>query len=336
MTTALIDADIVAYRAAAKTMSDFDGELVGDPRAAIAQSEIILESWMRHVKPLNIIMCWSCETRKYFRHDIWPDYKGNRKGERPPCLPEVTAYLKDKYRSVIYRGLEADDVLGILGQSTTLVNPIAVSIDKDMQTLPIKSFNPDKMVRPLRMSVGMADRLMFTQALTGDSTDNYKGAKLVGPVKAAKILDACRPSDMWSGVRQAFLDAGHDETYAITMVRLARILRADDYNENGDVRLWSPTTTTTQWMTPSALNTISSTMVSKPSTTSSPSVPNLTETKQPSLPTSSNMSAATEAKALPSETSKKQHGISKGSNKKSTKKKSKTTDKRRMSDADQS
>lgn len=335
MTTALIDADIVAYRAAAKTMSDFDGVLVGDPKAAIAQSEIILESWMRHVKPLNIIMCWSCETRKYFRHDIWPDYKGNRKGERPPCLPEVTAYLKDKYRSVIYRGLEADDVLGILGQSTTLVNPIAVSIDKDMQTLPIKSFNPDKMVRPLRMSVGMADRLMFTQALTGDSTDNYKGALGIGPAKAAKIIDACRPSDMWSGVRQAFLDAGHDETYAITMVRLARILRADDYNENGDVRLWLPHNQG-EWMTPSALNTTSSTTESKPSTTSPQSVPKSTVTKPSSSPTSSSTSADTEEKELLSETSTKPNGISNVSKAKSTKKKSNSTAKRGKSDADQS
>lgn len=332
MTTALIDADIVAYRAAAKTMSDFDGELVGDPKAAIAQSEIIMESWMRHVKPLNIIMCWSCETRKYFRHDIWPDYKGNRKGERPPCLPEVTAYLKDKYRSVIYRGLEADDVLGILGQSTTLVNPIAVSIDKDMQTLPIKSFNPDKMVRPLRMSAGMADRLMFTQALTGDSTDNYKGAKLVGPVKAAKILDACRPSDMWSGVRQAFLDAGHDETYAITMVRLARILRANDYNENGDVRLWLPHNQG-EWMTPSALTTTSSTTESKPSTILQQSVPKSTETKPSSSPTSSSTSADTKEKVLPKETSQKRHGISTVSKKKSSQKRSKPTARSGKNDA---
>lgn len=334
MTTALIDADIVAYRAAAKTMSDFDGELVGDPKAAIAQSEIILESWMRHVKPLNIIMCWSCETRKYFRHDIWPDYKGNRKGERPPCLPEVTAYLKDKYRSVIYRGLEADDVLGILGQSTTLINPIAVSIDKDMQTLPIKSFNPDKMVRPLRMSSGMADRLMFTQALTGDSTDNYKGAKLIGPAKAAKILDACRPSDMWSGVRQAFLDAGHDETYAITMVRLARILRADDYNENGDVRLWLPHNQG-EWMTPSALNTTSSETESKPSTTLPQSVPNSKGMKPSSSPTSSSTSADTKEKGLPKETSQKRRGISTASKKKSSQKRSKTTV-RSTKNADQS
>jgi len=325
MTTALVDADIVAYQAAAKTASRFDDELVGDPEKAKREADLILDKWMQRVKPNNIIMCWSCTTRKYFRHDIYPEYKGNRTGERPPCLSEVIAYLKEKHRSVMYHGLEADDVLGILGMSTELINPVVVSIDKDMMTLPVKFFNPSKMMRPLRQNLGMADRLMFKQALTGDSTDGYKGLPGVGPAKAEKILDSCRPSNMWEGVLRAFLDAKLTEEYALTMVRLARILRSEDYNENGEVRLWSPTSTT-QWMTPSALNTISSTMVSKPSTTLPESVPTSTETKPSSLPMSSSTSADTEEKVLPNETSTKPSGISTDSKRKSAKKKSNVTE----------
>lgn len=335
MTTALVDADIVAYQAAAKTASKFDDELVGDPNKACREADLILDNWMRRVKPNQIVMCWSCTTRKYFRHDIYPEYKGNRKGERPPCLSEVTEYLKDKHRSVSYRGLEADDVLGILGMSPDLINPVVVSIDKDMMTLPVKFYNPSKMMRPLRQNLGMADRLMFKQALMGDSTDGYKGVPGCGPAKAEKILDQCRPSNMWEGVLQAFLDSNLTEQYALTMVRLARILRAEDYNENGDVRLWLPYNQG-EWMTPSALNTTSSTTESKPSTISQQSVPNLKETKPSSSPTSSNTSAAIVEKELPSETSTKPNGISTVSKAKSTKKKSNSTAKRRKSDANKS
>jgi len=331
MTTALVDADIVAFKAAAKTMDRFDGELIGDPKAAIREAEHIMKMWMLHVKPTSIIMCWSCTTRKYFRHDIYPSYKGNRTGERPPCLPDVTSYLKDKYRSVTYRGLEADDVLGILGMSPTLVNPVAVSIDKDMQTLPIKSFNPDKMVRPLRISVGMADRLMFKQSLMGDSTDGYAGVKGIGAVKADKILDSCRPQDMWLAVRQAFLNNNYTEEQAITMVRLARILRAEDYNEEGEVRLWLPRNQGT-WMRPSALNTTSSKVESKPSTTSSQSVETSQVTKPLLSPTSSNTSADIKEKDTPKGISKKQSGTSTASKAKSIKSTKKTKQTKRKKD----
>jgi|TARA_B110000908_G_scaffold69469_1_gene83797 DNA polymerase-1 len=320
MTTALVDADIVAFKAAAKTMDRFDGELIGDPKTAIREAELILESWIRPVKATTVVLCWSCPTRKYFRHDIYPEYKGNRGGEKPPTLGAVIEHLKNKYKSVWYAGLEADDVLGILSGNPDVPDPVVISIDKDMLTLPTKFYNPDKYTRPIRNNVGMADRLMFKQALMGDSTDFYKGVPGCGNVKSDKILDSARPSNMWPTVLQTFLDANLTESYAMTMVRLARILRFEDYNfETGEVRLWHPTQPI--MMKPSALNTTSSTTGSKPLITSLESVPNLKETKQPSLPTSSNTSVDIVEKEPPNETSQKPRGISKGSKTKSTKKK---------------
>tara|TARA_B100000795_G_scaffold146636_1_gene109878 strand:+ start:770 stop:1753 length:984 start_codon:yes stop_codon:yes gene_type:complete len=321
MTTALVDADIVAFKAAAKTMDRFDGELIGDPKTAIREAELILESWLRPVKANTVVLCWSCPTRKYFRHDIYEQYKGNRGGEKPPALGAVIAHLKDKYKSVWYAGLEADDVLGILSGKPDIQDPVVISIDKDMLTLPTKFFNPDKYTRPIRNNVGMADRLMFKQALMGDSTDFYKGAPGCGNVKSDKILDSARPSNMWPTVLQTFLDANLTESYALTMVRLARILRFEDYNfETGEVRLWHPTQPT--MMRPSALDT-TNTAKSKPLITFSQSAEVLTETKPLLSPTSSSMSADIAAKELPKETSQKPHGISNASKKKSVKSKGK-------------
>jgi 5'-3' exonuclease len=315
MTTALIDADIVAFRAAAKVQDKFDGELVADPRVAIREAEVIIENWVKYVKPNMIYLCFSCPTRQYFRNDIYPEYKQNRAGlEKPPALTQVTEYLKEKYKTIVYTGLEADDVMGICASDPRFYNPVIISIDKDMQTVPGKFINPDKMRRPVRNNPALADLMMFKQALTGDSTDNYKGIPGIGPKKADKILESARRTSLWTDIVQAFLDAKLTTDYALTMVRLARILRYEDYNhETGEVRLWHPTHPV--WMTPSALSITSSTE-SKSTTSSNKSAPDSPETKPVQSQTLSSTSADIEVKTtdIPqSSISKKQGGISKNS-----------------------
>lgn len=319
MTVALIDADIIAYRASAKTMDRFDDVLIGDPKTAIREADLLVEHWTRVVKPNKIIMCWSCPSRVYFRHDIYPEYKGNRKGsESPPALGAVIEYLKDKHQSVHFAGLEADDVLGILSGHPDLTNPVVISIDKDMHTLPTKFYNPDRMTRPIKQNRGMADRLVYKQALTGDSVDNYRGIPGIGPAKAEKILDSGSQQNLWQSTVAAFVDNRLTTKYAITMMQLARILRFEDYNyTTGEVRLWHPTETI--WHKPSALPTTSSETASKPSITLLQSAKSSKATKRSASATSSSTSADTPSKAVRKRTSKKRSGISKGSSSSSTK-----------------
>ena len=322
MTTALIDADIVAFRAAAKSQDDFGDGKVSDARVAIREAEHILEQWVKYVKPNNVLLCFSCPTRKYFRHDIYPEYKAQRvQLEKPPALSQVIEHLKSKHKFMTLPGLEADDVMGIMATGTTIKDGVIVSIDKDMQTIPAKFINPDKMRRAIRINPGAANLLVFRQAITGDSTDNYRGIPGIGPVKADKILSDANQLNLWSAVEQAFNDNKLTTEYALTMVRLARILRAEDYNfETGEVRLWHPVKP--QWMTPSAHNTTNST-VSKSTTSSSKSAEISPEMKQSQSPTSSSTSAATEEKTTdtqPLPTSAKAGGISTGSSKRSKQK----------------
>lgn len=315
MTTALLDADIIAFRAAAKVQDRFDDELIADPRVAIREADLIVQQWIKYVKPNMTFLCFSCPTRKYFRHDIYPEYKGNRKGlERPPALGEVIDYLKDEYKTIIYKGLEADDVMGICAQDPRFYKPVMVSIDKDMMTVPGWYFNPDKMRRPVKNNPGLSDLMLFKQAMTGDSTDNYKGIPGIGPKKAEKILEGGRIGKMWATVEQAFYDAGLTTEYAITMMRLARILRYEDYNfETGEVRLWHPSKE--EWYKPSALSTTRK-ETSKSSTSSKQSSKTSQAKKQSTSETSSDTSADTETKKTVQSrrsTSKKPGGISKGS-----------------------
>jgi DNA polymerase-1 len=324
MTIALLDGDIIAFRSAAAVQDQGDELAPANPANAHKYAEVMIKEWTLRVKPHKIIMCFSDTSRKYFRHDILPEYKANRKDiERPSALISTIKYLESKYTYVRRAGLEADDLLGIMGTSPSLGDTVVVSIDKDMLTLPCKVYNPDKMRRPVRMREGMCDMLVLQQAMTGDSTDNYKGIPGVGPKKAEAILaKAANPYEMWTNVLQAFLDAGLTAEYAIQMVRMARILRHGDYNETtGEVRLWHPNKPV--WMTPSAHDTTNS-EASKSTTTLSKSVEDSPATKPQQLPTQSSTSVDTEVKTTEQAqppTSKRQGGTSTDSSNKSKRKK---------------
>tara|TARA_B110000977_G_scaffold200926_1_gene293213 strand:- start:2630 stop:3637 length:1008 start_codon:yes stop_codon:yes gene_type:complete len=324
MTTALVDADIIAFKSAIAVEGSGDDLVPAKEEDAFAYAEVMLREWIRPVKPTKTILCFSDVKRKYFRHDIYPEYKMNRKeSKRPMFLASVRDYLQKKHSWSVLSGLEADDLLGIYGTHPDIPDPVVISIDKDMYTLPVKFFNPDKMKRWIRINKAQADITMLEQSIMGDSTDNYKGIPGVGKVGAHKITNtASSPQQMWANVVQAFLDNGLTQEYAITMIRLARILRYEDYNfNNGEVRLWHPNNLKAEWIQPSALNTINSETEFKLSTTSKQSRKPSKVTKPSNSQTSSSTSVDTEVKEKPSTISTKLDGISTDSSPSSSEKK---------------
>ena len=75
---------------------------------------------------------------------------------------------------------------------------IIVSDDKDLQTIAGYHYNKGEVIE---VSEQQALKNFYTQVLTGDTADNYKGCRGVGPVKAERILAGCRTSlDMWQAV----------------------------------------------------------------------------------------------------------------------------------------
>ena len=179
-----------------------------------------------------------------FRKAVLPTYKMKRKETRKPTiLGELREYLIEKYGAVRWESLEADDVVGIHSTSPTLVKGerVIVSIDKDMKTIPGLVFNPNNAdVGIIKITEEQADLYHMTQTLTGDPTDGYSGCPGVGAVKAAKILNVPR-ADRWNAVLQAFKDAELGEEEALRQARVARILRAGEYDKKtGKVKLWTP------------------------------------------------------------------------------------------------
>lgn len=192
----------------------------------------------------QMLYCFSDVAGRYWRHDVFPEYKANRLkhlvGKRRPIVfqPLMEAVRSTHFWAARTK-LEADDLLG--NMSDCGVSRILVSPDKDLQTIPGKLFDP---LHPKRGIVTItqeeADYALMTQCLVGDKTDGYPGCKGVGVVRAAKILEPHRHSDseMWQAVLDAYDNAGHSKDFALMNMRVAYILRPGDWSDEFGVRLW--------------------------------------------------------------------------------------------------
>ena len=186
----------------------------------------------------DVVMCFT--QYPTFRHTIFPDYKANRKSKRKPlALYAMVEQIGQRYKSESYTGLEGDDVMALLATSKKYPNPVIVSPDKDMRTVPCTLLANDDMELITKKK---ADRHWMIQALTGDTTDNYKGIPGCGPVTAEKILgDAKTLTDMWDKVVAAYEKKKQTFADAVLTAQLARILRKGDYDfKTQEVTLWTP------------------------------------------------------------------------------------------------
>ena len=235
MTLLLIDGDIIAYKAAASAetpMNWGDGlwtlHSFEDDVAVRLDDQI--DKLVDEAPVQDCIVALS--DKENYRKELAPYYKANRSKTRKPMLLQwAREYMASKYNTIIYRRLEADDVLGILG--TANPDTIIWSEDKDLLTVPAKHWIDGEVVE---ISQEEADYNFFTQALVGDSTDNYKGCPSVGHKTAEKILEF---GDGWGAVVRAYISKGLSEEVALENARLARILRNGEYDtDTAEVKLW--------------------------------------------------------------------------------------------------
>jgi DNA polymerase-1 len=237
----LIDGDLLAYRtaAAAEKETDWgDGMMTLHADAGLAIDNMLhdLVTVQRKLDAEQTVICLSDDGSR-FREHLGFDYKAHRKTvRRPMVLPQLRAYLRDELKAKWKQGLEADDVMGIMSTNPKLYpqhEKVIVSIDKDMRTIPGRLYDGKELFTVTREA---ADKWHLQQTLMGDKADGYPGCKGIGPVKAERIVEGG-----WPAVLEAFIKAGHDETFALTMARLARILRHEDWNyKTQEPILWTP------------------------------------------------------------------------------------------------
>lgn len=253
----LIDADGFLYAAALEGVIRCDGEQLQmlDDSEVYARAVARLEeaaSWLGECP--TVFVCLSDRTN--FRTAILPTYKGNRKdGERPITLDALRGAVLDAgvpgTKVVLIKELEADDVCGIVatsfqnkGYETCIVSP-----DKDLLSVPGMVLTPKRGNKaPVFSEVTLerADYYHLFQTLTGDPVDNYKGCPGIGPARAEKLLDYCADKGFslkrtWGEIEDQFVFKGLTPEDALVQARVARILRAEDWDERKkEVILWQP------------------------------------------------------------------------------------------------
>lgn len=270
--TLLIDADITLYRAAAACerevrWDDVNHVLVSNSEEAWAAVLTQIASYKTHLgdHPMHFALSGA----NNFRRTLWDGYKGGR-SRKPLCYGAIRDRLIGEFSTMSQETLEADDLLGIWATQGKLLNPIIVSLDKDLRTIPTtvwRQANGKREAETYEVNEREADYFWMTQVLTGDATDGYSGLPGCGPKNAEKILGAitvgsCQfcecadynPTDahhcgcddnylydLWDAVVAAYQSKGLDEDDALLQARLSRILRASDWDsEKKEVILWTP------------------------------------------------------------------------------------------------
>lgn len=236
--TALLDGDVIAYRVALRYNPE--AEFLSLEQAVMAE----VNDWSSRAFCDDFIVCLSDDNHNY-RKDVYKKYKANRADkEKPELLGDVRKILKESDHSVTMRNLEADDVMGIY--ATRLPEAmVVVTIDKDLKTLPIWLFNPDKDDFPRHISDEEAAFNLWSQVITGDSVDGYPGAWRRGEVSAHKALSGKAVSKMPEEAWRVYYRIGEDMRtpaglkFFAAMVNCARILSVDTITDAGDPILFN-------------------------------------------------------------------------------------------------
>ena len=181
---ALIDADIVAYRCAATCEEENESFI------ALSRCNDLVERIIDAVGADTYSLFLSGGDN--FRKKIDPAYKANRDDKpRPKWLQGCREFLVKEWQAKVTDGIEADDALGIAQREDTFI----CSIDKDLLQIPGMHYNFVKDEEYyITEPVGLYN--FWTQMIVGDTSDNIKGVKGLGPKKAAKILDPIVEEDL--------------------------------------------------------------------------------------------------------------------------------------------
>jgi DNA polymerase-1 len=159
-----------------------------------------------------------------------------KQSDLPPGIYVARKAMCETFPCRTLKGLEADDVLGILATcggsfAAAAGERVIVSNDKDLLQVPGPHFNPrtEPRVGIVHVSERDADFNHHWQTLVGDSTDGYSGCPRVGPVAARKILWG-EPCNWWWQVVGAFKAKGLGEADALLQARVSRVLRATEFD----------------------------------------------------------------------------------------------------------
>lgn len=253
--------------------------LSADANSGRANLDLMVSGWVEALKADHVVMALTDSVN--YRKKVMPSYKSNRDGvRRPMILSAMRQHLIDSYDTKTVPTLEADDVLGIMATHPKMLKEftekVIVTWDKDLRTVPGLHWNPEKDWKDqgkervpvvVKVSVKEADTAFYAQVLSGDAVDGYPGCPNIGKKRAEQIVrngtytfpveDELRSGpnkgqtrvrwltkhmpDPWVCVCSHYEKAGLSAEDALQTARVARILRAEDYDfKKKEPILWQP------------------------------------------------------------------------------------------------
>lgn len=284
-TTLLLDADTIAYTTALATQEiipsdnkmvyndviwseiiengiydkETDSYRQTDIQSAVEYAVSRVED-ITHELGLDDVECYFTSGR-CFRYDIYPEYKGNRKGRHnltPHGLTEIKQAMVDKFGGRICTEIEADDIV-VYKKLQDPDKYLLASADKDvLYSTPGKHYNyyrssyyssTGKLVSNsphyIDVSEDEARYWPYIQVLLGDTVDNIPHPKGCGLVTVWKLLcefldiDMPKPSsgielcksipngiddvDMWDAVLEIYYRQGSTEEAAELNMQLVNM-----------------------------------------------------------------------------------------------------------------
>lgn len=241
----LIDGDILIYRIATQNevATNWGNDLWTlhcDAAQCRAEFDSVVSDLGSQLEADDYVVALT--DKNNFRKDVLPSYKENRKDRRKPMvLQDLREHVMKNHNGIVYKNLEADDVLGIMATEPNDEDRIIVSIDKDLKQIPNSYVTRDgQNVEYIPEKLGNYHWMI--QVLAGDASDGYTGLPNVGVKTAEKLIQKYTMVpllDLWKIVVGIYKEKGYTKKEALQQARVARILRHGDYNKStGEVKLW--------------------------------------------------------------------------------------------------
>ncbi len=228
----------------------------GTPTNVIYGFFSILNKAIDDFKPTHLIVCFDVAAPT-FRKKMFKEYKAQRKKLENDFIVQIP-FVKEGLNEakIIYSekpGFEADDVIGTLGKQfcRKLDKILILSGDKDILQL------VDKNIFVITPHIGFAKTLVYDRqqvvdrfgvtpkqmadfkALAGDQSDNYPGAKGIGPKTATQLINQFNTIEKLlknidevksEKIKQALIDSKED-------ILMAKKLSEIDKNVNVRIKL---------------------------------------------------------------------------------------------------
>lgn len=200
----ILDGDSLAHRAfhgLPKKTRDSAERAAG---ALLGFGSMLLTLWLSQ-RPRSVIACWDTLETPTYRHEALPSYQAGR--EFAPELVEQLDRLPELVESFGFlvakgAGFEADDFLAAAAAAETAAGGVSLIVTSDRDAFQLVSesvtvLRPQRGVSVLER-VGPSDvreaygvepaQVCDFIALRGDPSDGIRGARGIGPVKAAATL----------------------------------------------------------------------------------------------------------------------------------------------------